>query len=266
MAEYFVDKCENGDTYTSASYTLFGYILLKTDSNIPERQLFPRSRQALKGWSSRFPQCSRTGAGPQIWYHIANHVANFSPPMAAAILLQLDTYTRPSEVLGLRKRDVVQPVSKRCCFYGIIIGNSDFDEKTKAGLQDDTILLNSLDRTYAPEILKMLAKHAKQPQQRLFGDITLKQYEDAFKRAQGDCGLSQFQFVPHAIRHSGPSIDFLHKSRTAEEIMARGRWQRYQKPGQILARMRKIPAEVWVSARSALTEVMSKLRQFYSGA
>eukprot|EP00438_Fugacium_kawagutii_P013890 Skav219729 [mRNA] locus=scaffold301:281463:306630:- [translate_table: standard] len=224
LAEYFAELCDTGATHTLASYTLFGFILLKTESSLPERQLFPLARQALKGWATRFPQSSRTGADPQIWYLLANHVADVSPPLAAAMLLQLDTYTRPSEVLALRKRDVVSPVSKRCCFWGIIIGNSDFGERTKAGLQDDTVLLNSLDRTYAPVLLKMVANACKHKQQHLFGDVTLAEYERVIAKAHFQCGLSQFHFVPHAIRHSGPSIDFLHRARTAEEIMARGRW------------------------------------------
>lgn len=269
LSVYFADLFEDGATYNTASYTLFGYILLKSDSDQPERSLYPRARQALKGWSSKCPQSSRTGADPQIWFLLASYIADHSPPMAAALLLQLDTYTRPSEILSLRFRDVIRPVSKACCYWGIIIGNSEFGEKTKAGLQDDTVLLNSLDRTYAPDILKMVSKHCTGKSDLIFGHITLAQYEEAFRDASRSCGLQHFSFVPHSVRHSGPSIDFLHKSRTAEEIQTRGRWKaaksthRYQKPGQMLARMRKIPDHVWIEAKGALDRTMNKLRRFY---
>lgn len=95
LSVYFADLFEEGATYNTASYTLFGYILLKSDSDQPERTLYPRARQALKGWSSKCPQSSRTGADPQIWFLLASHIADHSPPMAAALLLQLDTCTRP---------------------------------------------------------------------------------------------------------------------------------------------------------------------------
>lgn len=95
MSEYFTELCEEGSSYNLASYTLFGYLLLRTDENVPDRQLFPRARAALKGWSARYPQCSRTGADPLIWYLIADAIADHSPPAAAALLIQLDTYARP---------------------------------------------------------------------------------------------------------------------------------------------------------------------------
>lgn len=49
MAEYFADLYEEGVPYNDASYTLYGYLLLRTNEDIPERQLYPRARGALKG-------------------------------------------------------------------------------------------------------------------------------------------------------------------------------------------------------------------------
>lgn len=144
MSEYFAELCESGAAYNTASYTLFGYLLLRCDENVPDRQLFPRSRAALKGWSSRYPQCSRTGADPLIWYLVADVIADSQPPIAAALLLQLDTYARPSEILQVRFGDVVKPVSKVCSYWGIIFGNSDRGAMTKAKLQDDTVLIDHL--------------------------------------------------------------------------------------------------------------------------
>lgn len=271
LAEYFTELCEQGCAYNLASYTLFGYILLRTDVGQPDKNLYPRARAALKGWSSRFPQCSRTGADPLIWYLIANHMAEEHPALGAALLIQLDTYTRPSEVLALKKRDVVRPVSKLCAYWGIIIGNSDFDEFTKTTKQDDTILFSSHDRTYAPVVLKWVFQACRQRQQLLFEGYTLGQYEQAMKTACKAAGLAQFQLLPHCVRHSGPSVDFLSRARSPAEIQARGRWisqasiARYQKPGQLLSRMNKIPAEVWHEAQAALPSVLAKLKTYYNG-
>ena len=271
LAEYFADLLEQGHLYNDASYTLFGWILLVSDESIPERNLFPRARQALKGWATRHPQCSRTGADPQLWYLLASHVADVSPPMAAAMLLQLDTYTRPSEILKVRKRDVVSPVSKTCSFWGIIIGNSEFKERTKTNTQDDTTLLDSTDRPFAAKILKLASQHTTHADDFIFGEITLAQYEDAFRQARQSTNLAKFELVPHAMRHTGPSVDFLHKSRSAASIMSGGRWkslksiQRYMKPGQMLARMKKVPEATWVQAADALQVVMRKLLKFYGG-
>ena len=270
LAEYFTDLFESGAPFNTASYTLFGYILLKTDECVVDKFLHPRARAALKGWSSRHPQGSRTGADPLIWFLIADHIANKSPPAAAALLLQLDTYARPSEILKVKLRDVIAPSSRSCKYWGLIFGNSQYSEMTKTKQQDDTVLLDSLDRNYAPRVLKMVSSQCTQNEQLLFGAISLSQFEDLFKEARGAVGLASFSLTPHCVRHSGPSVDFLHRARSATEIQTRGRWKtqksilRYQKPGQMLARMRKIPKEVWRKAESALTSTMRKLRQHYS--
>eukprot|EP00435_Cladocopium_sp_Y103_P017187 s872_g4.t1 len=271
MSEYFAELCEEGCTYNLASYTLFGYLMLQTDEPTADKNLFPQARAALKGWSSRFPQCSRSGADPLIWFLLANHIADHNPMAAAALLIQLDSYARPSEILHVKKRDVITPTSKTCKYWGIIFGNSEFGELTKTKQQDDTVLLDSLDRTYAPKVLQMVFKKCRQRNQLIFGSISLREYENLFKQARKDAVLAQFDFTPHCVRHSGPSCDFLQRARTATEIQTRGRWGtqkailRYQKPGQMLARMRKIPQDVWDKAEKALPLVMQKLQRHFSG-
>ena len=272
LAEYFLELCEEGSAYNIASYTLFGYLLLKTDESQPDRSLYPRARAALTGWSSRYPQCSRTGADPLLWYLIADEIANFSPSLAAALLLQLDTYARPDEILHVRLEDVIKPSSKVCSFWGIIFGNSQRGEMTKGKLQDDTVLLDSLDRSYAPTVLKMVTKKCRQKSDLIFGVCTVHEYEAAFRTACAALGLSQFRLVPHCVRHSGPSVDFLRRARTATEIQTRGRWAtqksilRYQKPGQMLSKMSKVPNEIWERAKRSLDSVMQKLKRHYNGA
>lgn len=39
-----------------------------------------------------------------------------SPLSASALLLQLDTYARPSEVLALARQDVLKPSTKHCIY------------------------------------------------------------------------------------------------------------------------------------------------------
>ena len=267
LGSFFADLCEQGEPYNKASYTLFGYIMLVSDESVPEKHLFPIARQALKGWSAKFPQCSRTGADPSIWFLLAEMMASKEPEAAAALLLQLDSYARPSEIVNLKCVDVIMPVSRVCKFWGVIFGNSATDDKTKAGLQDDTVLLNSLDRDYAPRVLSWVFHSAVND--RLFPSLSLRSYESALNAARHAAGLGQFHLTPHCVRHSGPSIDFLRKSRSPEEIMSRGRWkslksiQRYRKPGQMLARMAKISPDIWKLAEGSLDRTLSKLKKHY---
>ena len=73
--------------------------MLGADEDIPDKDLLRRARAALQGWVSRYPQCSRTGEDPLIWFLIAKYFSDSEPRLAAALLLQLDTYARPSEIL-----------------------------------------------------------------------------------------------------------------------------------------------------------------------
>lgn len=58
-------------------------------------------------------------------------------------------------------------------------------------------------------------------------------------------------------------------NRSATEIQTRGRWRcqksilRYQKPGQTLASMSRIPQQVWEDIKHALTRVLSILQKYY---
>lgn len=270
LCEYFADLCDQNRPYNDASYALFGYIVLHADESMPERDLLPRARQALKGWNAHYPQCSRTGADFLIWFLLCEHLLAQSPAFAAILLLQLDTYARPSEIINVRKRDVIRPVSKQCKFWGIIFGNSGYHERTKTGTQDDTVLLDSFN-DFAPKVMKLVFEQCPHDGDFLFPNITLAAYEDALKIANQQAGLQKFSFTPHAVRHSGPSVDFLHHSRSAEEIMARGRWatlksiQRYRKPGQMLAKMAKIPQAIWTRAEKSLPVVLRQLKSFYGG-
>ena len=51
MAEYTTDLNEDGEPHNTASYALYGFLLFKVDESRPDKDLFPRTRGALKGWS-----------------------------------------------------------------------------------------------------------------------------------------------------------------------------------------------------------------------
>lgn len=271
LAEYIADLFDEGEPFNTGSYALYGYILLRVDEGTPEKDLFPRARGALKGWTSRRPQASRTGSDPLVWYLMADTLVLWSVEAAAALLLQLDTYARPSEIVGLTRRDIISPVSRHCKYWGVIFGNSEVGELTKTGAQDDTVLLDSLDRSYAKDVITWVTKHCKSPAEPLFPHLDLSTYEKLFEKARKALKLQRFGLTPHEVRHSGPSADFLSRSRSGKEIQARGRWKsfksvlRYQKPGQMQAKMNRLPADVWPKARLALPQVLRKIKQFYVG-
>ena len=203
---------------------------------------------------------------------MADTIADECVEGAAALLLQLDTYARPSEVVQLTRRDIIKPTTKHCKYWGVIFGNSEIDAFTKTGTQDDTVLLDSHDREFAQTVLAWLIRSRPSPDDELFPDLDLSSYEALFRNARQKLHLQQFGLTPHAVQHSGPSADFLSRSRSAAEIQSRGRWktaksiQRYQKPGQMLAKMNRIPEHIWPEARLALPPSFEEIKDSFFGA
>lgn len=268
LVDYLHVCCEEGMSIVAARSTVYGYIMLKLDSALPERMLLAQSKSALKGWSTRFPHHSRAGVDLQIWDVIAwQCIKTCDALVAAAILLQGDTYMRPHEILQVRAASVIKPSKSKARFWGIVIGDQDFGTPTKAGLFDDCVLLNSPGRSDLGIVLKYLLATAKDESDFLFRELTLSAYNKAIKKACEKLGLHRLNLTPHHLRHSGPSSDVLHKVRSLSAIQQRGRWAssssvaRYQKPGRMLLLHQLIPQSIWDSAAKCRSDCLDFFRR-----
>ena len=65
--------------------------------------------------------------------------------------------------------------------------------------------------------------------------------------AAAKAGLASWGVTPYALRHTGPSHDFLAQTRSLTAIKRRGRWtadqsvRRYEKASQVTARLARLP-------------------------
>ena len=248
MSKYFNELYEDGEAYNVASYTLFGFIALKMSPKRPEKDLLPLARSALNAWKASTPCASRVGVPPQVIYRFACFcLESGERDAAAAVLIQYDLYLRPSEILQLKRRDIVKPVANVSQRWGVLIGNSDFEEVSKTGTTDDIVVANSAHRTWCNDLVRHVAFRFLDQDVCLFG-ITLNHYEKLFREFTKVYKLTPQCFTPHTIRHSGPSFDALHEHRSLGEIQARGRWasatsvRRYRKPGRLLMHASRLPA------------------------
>ena len=70
----------------------------------------PRARKALKGWRAVCPGRSRLGHPLGLWACVMVLMENMEQvEMAVLVAIALSAYLRPSEVMGLRKSDLVPP-------------------------------------------------------------------------------------------------------------------------------------------------------------
>lgn len=248
MSTFFNALFEDALGMNVASYTLFGWICLKMIPKQPERQLLPLSRAALTAWRGISPGGSRVGVPPQVIFAFAEFCIQKQAVQAAvAALIQYDLFCRPSEVLLLKGRDIVPPVKNLCGSWGAIIGNSDFQERTKVGRFDDVILADSTHRSWCGKLLQHISKGRHHLDIPLF-QLTLPQFEDLCRQFSCKHQLKQGLFTPHVIRHSGPSFDCIHHHRSLPQIQERGRWScaasvnRYKRPGRLLLEASRLPA------------------------
>ena len=251
MTCFIHELCEDGRCFTDASYAVFGWIALRSDFHVAEKDQLPFAKQALKGWKSRFPPKSRAGIDLQLWDLVA--------------LQYVHTYLRPCELIALKKASVLQPQAvRRHEVWGLIIVPFEDGKPTKAGEYDDVVLFNTHQRFDTNVVIKSLFS-ANRGHEKLFPHLTYRKYCDQIAQAAEKVGLSAPQLTPRILRHSGASHDAYHGVRDAQQIQVRGRWKasrsvlRYKKPGRMLLQHSKVTRATWTKSRSARSQVIPLL-------
>ena len=243
MAEYFSTCYFEGQNVALGRFMLYGWIHLNTIFDGSKHGNFPQATKALRGWARMAPQQVRDPMPYGLLCVILmeflrlGHLGHVL--MAAAAIVQFDTYMRRSEVMHLLREDLYPPAkaagaryAKRWC---VVI------RPNKQGETDNTVEVGSFPRLWIANVLPHL-RRCTAPHGRIF-PFTLAQYEDAFKRVALSFGLGASARTPHCIRHSGPSHDMWSRHRGLHEIQQRGKWrslksvQRYEKHGALLRQL-----------------------------
>jgi len=184
-----------------------------------------------------------------IWSAIAVTLAlRGQPDMAKLLLLGLGTYARPSELLGLRKQDVIPPVRGMSRYGAIIIAPEDVGVTTKTGETDDSVLLDCSWMPWLHTVAESLSQARASGSENLF-DFDYPTFCGEFNDALAELDMTRLGVVPYAWRHSGPSIDRAQNRRTLAEVQKRGRWKqqksvaRYEKAGRLGMTIRDLTSE-----------------------
>jgi integrase len=140
---------------------------------------------------------------------------------AAATLLAFDCYLRVSELCNIRVCDVGLPRSRHfgSAFTGMVIGLS----HTKTGPMQSVAVKSPL----VSEIITLLIKSTDKPSTStdlLFG-LNVNEYRTLFREACDTCGLSQYHFTPHCMRHGAATADYVSDPSKLDAILLRGRWR-----------------------------------------
>ena len=168
--------------------------------------------------------------------------------MAIFMLLGLGTYARPSELLGLRQKDLIPPVRGVSRFGSILIASAEIEATTKTGESDDSVLLDCVWMPWLDRLGSELGSSQTSPTSPVFS-FDYPAFCQQFQKALLEMEMGHLGVVPYAWRHSGPSIDRAQGRRTLQEVQKRGRWRqpksvnRYEKAGRLGMSVRELTSE-----------------------
>ncbi len=207
------------------------------------RQRLHLSRLAVRGWLRLVPPVSF----PPLTWDLCCAMAirmlmSGYEVYAVAILLQFDCLLRVSELVNLRKRDIVFQGDARLGgeFKGCLLHL----RHTKTG-RDQSVTVDNPD---VIQLLRRVHSRVRGPEDRVF-PFRADQYRRVFKATAAALGLSP-SYVPHSCRHGGATRMYQRSPLAIEAIKLRGRWastesaRRYIQQGVALLARTDVPVAV----------------------
>ncbi|CAK0888070.1 unnamed protein product, partial [Prorocentrum cordatum] len=230
MCKYFDKLMSDARHPAEGRYALWGYLTFFPRSDIAKSARLMMAREAMKGWTRRFPGSSRHPWPLSVFFlFMTVFMKDKHIGAAIALAIQLDAYLRPSEICDLRWCSVVRPSSSSSRLargrWAVVIGNSDLGETTKTGECDDTVVLNSPGRDWVGSVLEMWARRrssSSRPEDLVFPNLSLAKYEALFRQYSRSVLGKTGHLTPHVARHSAPSHDVLTGARSLSMVQKRG--------------------------------------------
>ena len=209
----------------------------------------PRTLRCLRGWRNLCPKYSRRPLPWAVWSALALELLRSGDGRAGfGLLLMVDAYLRPSELLSLRRGSLVPPAQGGLRDWSLHLFPQEESKRSKVGSADDTVVMNSERMRWADPVLAHLASGPAA--ERLFP----WDYQQFGRLVQGAAERLRIQAVPYQARHSGISLDRAFRLRSQEEAMKRGRWSsfrsivRYEKTGHLNEAWRRLDPDVQAHA------------------
>ena len=206
------------------------------------RRRVPRAWRALKGWKRLTPVVTRKPLPWPFWAGMSLEIAKVSPSMGCFTLMCVSGYFRPSELLSLRRCDLIPPALGVLTSWSILLFPEEAGRASKTLQFNDSVELDDARILFLEPVWWAMSEA---------NDLTAAwgfsypEYLEVFKKAamRLDCPT----VCPYQMRHSGPSIDLADKRRSLEEAQRRGRWaqprsmMRYERRARLTAEWAKVP-------------------------
>jgi integrase len=254
---FFDFLAEQKEEPTIGAYTVYGFQLLRC--SMPTNLYLPNAKQQLAVWRRKMPGGIRLGVAEKIADECClTAVENGDIEFALAAQLELDTYFRPTEVLTLRAKQITPPSKDTGAPYQkwvATLAPSEEKGRTKTGLTDACVVVGDNSRKWLKDALALWMSN-KSGEAAVFPGLSLKNFEETWKRLLVQKQYPLAFITPHVLRHTAASNDIFHGRRDLAGVQKRGFWEsrksvaRYGKEAHVLKSWHKIPAMLHGGIRS----------------
>ena len=138
------------------------------------------------------------------------------------VFVLLVTYMRSSELLALRKNDLVPPLAPLLPCWSIVIAASETGVSTRTGIRDESVVMDQLWLQWVNMLLPALKAGNSEEQ---IWNFDHPAAANIFKAATGTLALNGMTM--YQTRHSGASIDRVRCFSTLQEVQRRGQWKAF---------------------------------------
>ena len=182
--------------------------------------------------------------------------------MGVYLLWSLTTYSRPSEPLGVRRRDLSKPIMGASPDWTAVMFPCERDARSKVLGSDDSMALSTKIVPWMQVLLETLIEG---PPDELVFEFDYQEFAKQFSKTRRRLRIKKL--VPYQARHSGASIDLCMGYRTIAEVKNRGRWAsdksmlRYNKAAKLAQSLKQFDAKQLAFIRAA----QSRLEALFLG-
>jgi hypothetical protein len=244
LVQFFTSEYFKGAHPSRGERTLAALMMLEPEFSQMGRRRVPRAWRALRGWKKLTPTVTRKPLPWPFWCGIALVLGKHRATMAVFVLMCVSGYFRPSELLSIRRCDLIAPAAGVLRHWSVLLFPEEENRASKTSQFDDSVMMDDERIRFLEPVWLALAKPADLS---LMWDFDYHDFLAAFKRAAKELRVPAT--CPYQMRHSGPSIDLADERRSIAEAQRRGRWAqprsmtRYERRARLAAEWAKVPEE-----------------------
>lgn len=197
----------------------------------------PKTKSALKGWRKLAPGQTRMPMLEFLKSGISGVLIHLGfRDMALFNEISFSTYAHPGELLRLMPEDVV-PRNNSFAHDVLILGPIERGQGSKAGIYDETLILDDTRAAFLGPLMVQLAK--RRIKEDKLWDFTAASFLKKWRQAVEIMQIADVAHSPYQNRHGGASRDLMMKLRSLPAIQRKGRWASdasariYGKPGRL---------------------------------